>query len=230
MTADNTGCKRCGGNLVAYDDGDFICLQCGKVQYAKARPAGTSIQIDTEPVSKSILVTHTASPALPQPVRRRETTELPNAWVAPRSQRPRTVKTWYSPGAIKYTRNQIIWLLTNTELLKEGIWPRRDTGYTDAPRTSQVKFQRNAKFVNAVEIGAEVTRRLDACGRDGRLVLRYYIDGWEPFKMAELISAQGKRPMGEMAVWRRMNSALSYCHGEDMKEEPYQTWKKEGRR
>jgi hypothetical protein len=93
--------------------------------------------------------------------------------------------TWYSPAEFRYRRKQVCWALDHYIMMEHGRWPAQATGYTEAPRT-QASLSQKAPFVTALEVIAEIERRLDKCGRDGLMVRLYYQAGVKIEDIAKL--------------------------------------------
>ena len=81
---------------------------------------------------------------------------------------------WYGYSEIRYTEDQIVFLLQNSSLLRDGRWPPNpsDSGYTGSPQGKQ--FRHEGNFVKPAIIIAELELRLTRCGEDG-LLLEYLI-------------------------------------------------------
>jgi len=77
---------------------------------------------------------------------------------------------WYSPASIKFSRSQIIWIITNLELIEEGGWPPdfKITGYTGSKKGRRFG---PAYFEAPLCISAEVKRRLELTKKDGKILL-----------------------------------------------------------
>jgi len=80
---------------------------------------------------------------------------------------------WYSPGQIAFTEEQTLWLLENFDTLRNGAWPAEAGSYVD-PSISKPSPSSHAPFESAVQVSAELQRRLEDCGYDGAITLLYY--------------------------------------------------------
>lgn len=109
-------------------------------------------------------------------------------------------------------------------MLSEGVYPKQPTDDKDPHLPPPGKInRRNAPFVNAIEIWAEVTRRLSRCKvwagmkieDDGMLVYKHFADGWELKDLSKITTI----PEGEFQ-WRILR-ALSYCSGRQFRVEKY---------
>jgi len=118
-------------------------------------------------------------------------------------------KEWYRANEIKFTRQQVIWIIENLHLLREGIYPPdpRDSGYTEAPHTRKGRASRSAPFERACDIAAEIEVRLRQTGLDGFLLEAVHCWGKDE---AELAAVLGMRLE---TVFKRANNALRYIAG-----------------
>ncbi len=117
------------------------------------------------------------------------------------------VPTWFSPSVIFYCPHQVEWVIVHLDMLEQGRWPPegRDTGYYD---TGGRKMRRGvAYFEVPVAIAADVTMRLDRCGRDGILTLQVKAEGWSVETLAEI---QGKP---SYVLEDRVRRVINYCSG-----------------
>lgn len=116
---------------------------------------------------------------------------------------------WYSYRDIKFTPEQVIWILQNLELLEEGKWPPEYsvTGYTDDGFMKRVN--KEAGFVKPTIIVAEVNKRLERTGVHGKLLRAEIIAGLE-------LSEESK-------------SALRYCSGRRRKQMSFLQWQRKGK-
>ena len=95
---------------------------------------------------------------------------------------------WYSPRQIRFTRDQVEWLIQNLNTLEEGNWPVMPPGYTDnepsvstpqpenvstpQPKngTHKVYGHMPAYFETPAEIASEISWRIDRCGKEGQML------------------------------------------------------------
>jgi len=115
---------------------------------------------------------------------------------------------WYSPGEVRFTFDQVMWLLEHWDMLSTGRWPPnpKETGYTDAPLRGKGGTKR-APFINAIEVVAEISARLSRCGKDGQLVILVYGKGWEDYLVADLLEWDIRK-----LRWH-LKKSLAYCVG-----------------
>ena len=118
------------------------------------------------------------------------------------------MKEWYSPGAIRFRRNEIIWLLSHYQELAEGSWPKepKNTGYTDTPLRAR-RYRREAYFCTPAEFKAELDVRMALIGEDSSILRDIYIIGMTHEKAAEM------RRISESTLYRRLNRAMKQMVG-----------------
>lgn len=107
---------------------------------------------------------------------------------------------WWAPPDIRFTREQVLFILGNRELLREGIWPRdpnNDSGYVDESQRAGVS--EHAPFENPAIMIAEVEARLVSCGDAGEALQdeARYFDDWH------YLSRPARRALNYCAGWRR---------------------------
>lgn len=113
-----------------------------------------------------------------------------------------TTEKSYRPQEIFYTIRTCRWLLQNLVTLRLGTWPAEASSYVDMSDIFAQSHQ--ASFITAVECVAEVTARLEMCGKDGLILLA--IEGWE--ETPESLSIYLKMPV--WSVLKRKKKALRY--------------------
>jgi hypothetical protein len=127
-----------------------------------------------------------------------------------RSEQVSTTRLWYRASEIKFTQRQVIWILENLTLFREGMYPSNpgSGGYTDTPYTRGRKAgARHAPFEHACDIAAEVEVRLKRTGLDGFLLEAIHCWGKDETEMA------GVMGMNLTAVFKRTDNALRYIAG-----------------
>jgi hypothetical protein len=75
-------------------------------------------------------------------------------------------KEWYNFSEIKWCIWQVIWILTNCEVLQSGRWPKELYSDNEGQRTIKTE----ASFVKPILIWAEVDKRLKRTGTAGKLL------------------------------------------------------------
>lgn len=121
-------------------------------------------------------------------------------------------REWWSYREIRFTKQQVLWILKHADLLRDGCWPPEPapSGYTDLLRIR--KKGSEAYFAKPIEIIAEIEIRLEKCGLDG-LILEA-IECWE--KTEESLSKQLNMP--QWSIRKRRKGALAYvASGPDMR-------------
>ena len=114
---------------------------------------------------------------------------------------------WYSPGKIRFQREEMIWLISWIDLLSEGVWPPegKDTGYTGYQKSQSHK----APFETPVLFAAEVHVRLKTTGEAGEALVDEVQGG---IKNYEGLCGPAQR-------------ALNYISGYRRRKETYSQWK-----
>lgn len=125
---------------------------------------------------------------------------------------------WWHPRDIRFTREQVEWLLSWLPSLKEGNWPARPSGYTEAPAGRKAR-SRHASFETPAQIAAELECRLAKCALDRYLVEDSYIDGIDERDLARKLGLD----IGD--VGRRISSVLKYVSGWNRKTCSLKEWK-----
>ena len=96
--------------------------------------------------------------------------------------------TYYSPVDIQlhYCRRQVLWLVDTFIVCQTGViqiaqhtWPtvEETSGYTEAPHT-QHSIKAHANYELVCQIVGELSARLQACGKDGQLLV---LEAQHPF-------------------------------------------------
>jgi len=117
-----------------------------------------------------------------------------------------TDKDWYSPGEIRITVRQALWLIQNLGSLREGHWPPEASSYINMPGTEGGRHR--APFTTPVEYAAEIESRLEKCVVD-RIPDGLILESIECFGK----SLESLATYFEMEVWsilKRRSKALSY--------------------
>ena len=111
-----------------------------------------------------------------------------------------TQKDWYSPGEIRFTIRQSLWLIQNLAILQVGHYPPEASNYIDTGG----KRGNKSPFETAADYYIEITERLERCGQDG-LILEA-LESWG--KSDESMAKYLKIPV--WSIRKRMKSALGY--------------------
>ena len=110
------------------------------------------------------------------------------------------MKDFYSPGAIRYTREEMIWGIIHLQELGNGHWPRdpKETGYTEG--SWQKNPSKHAPFERAVDFHSEITYRLKTTGEAGEALVDEVQSGITYY---EGLSRPAKRALNYISGWRR---------------------------
>lgn len=116
-----------------------------------------------------------------------------------------TEKEWWSPGELRFTVRQVLWILENAGSLREGHWPPdpAPSGYIDMSAIRK-KGGKGAHFIRPIEIIAEIEIRLEKCGVDGLILEAIECWGKSEESMARYFG------MPVWSVWKRRKKALGY--------------------
>jgi len=123
---------------------------------------------------------------------------------------------WYSPGEIRFNREQMMWLIRYLEMLKKGNWPPnpQGSGYIDAP-LSRKTGRKGAYFETPCQFAAEVEMRLKRTGADGDMLCEQIKGEIETY--GDLVVRDNTNP----------KQALNYISLWDFRKRktPYSLWK-----
>ncbi len=81
------------------------------------------------------------------------------------------MRDWYSPRDIDFTtRDMVEWVMAHIQQLKDGDFPKQETGYAIDP---EVKSSRSSKaaFETPIQISAELERRAESVGPDALMAV-----------------------------------------------------------
>jgi len=110
-------------------------------------------------------------------------------------------KDWYSPGEIRFTVKQVLWLVQNLGSLKEGNYPPDASNYID---TGGKKRGHKAPFETAADYYIEITDRLERCGTDGLILMALETWGMSETSLARYFNKS------DWGILRARKNALSY--------------------
>lgn len=116
---------------------------------------------------------------------------------------PTGEKNWFSPGEIRFTIHQTLWLLHNLGSLRDGHWPPEASNYFDVSKVTKTASHK-APFITPIEYAAEIETRLEECGTDGLILEAIECWGKSPESLASYFN---RRPGW---VMKRRKKALSY--------------------
>jgi len=128
---------------------------------------------------------------------------------------------WYSPSAIFYCSNQMMWGILYLDILEEGDWPpeHKETGYIGSESRNT-----GTKFLPAVLFSAEINKRLKTTREAGEALVGEVQD-------REIVKADGTIVMyvgirdydGLSPPAKRV---LNYISGWRRKAQTYSQWKR----
>ncbi len=125
------------------------------------------------------------------------------------------MRDWYSPRDIDFTtRDQLEWVMAHLQELKDGVWPKQETGYAIEP---EVKSSRSSKaaFETPVQISAELERRAESVGPDALMAVLNRGYGFTIGSLAKYFNLEEN-----VAAWR-CNMAIRYMIGRNFKVSKY---------
>ena len=122
--------------------------------------------------------------------------------------------TWFAPREIYFSKPQMLWLIKNLAILKEGIYPKDFSSYIDTSIINKTPTTK-AYFETPALYAAEVEVRLERAGIDG-LILEA-IEAWG--KSEASLAAHLRIP--EYLVKKKRDTALSYVSGWRRKRRTY---------
>jgi len=112
------------------------------------------------------------------------------------------------------------WLMEKLYILGEGQWPTEpnNSGYTEMGH--RTPSYRGAYFETPIGYHAEVTWRLEQCGKDGVLAYQHYVESIDELILADLKnSTPGK-------IRRRCRRVLAYISGFNRKDRMYDEFRR----
>lgn len=125
--------------------------------------------------------------------------------------------SWYSPSDIRFCPNQMIWLMEHLQILAPDMarWPTdpADSGYYGTGRGRQ--NYKGAYFESPISYHAEVTWRLDQCGKDGELAFQHWVEGKDEETLAD------EKGVSVYKLRRRLQRVLVYISGYNRKDKSY---------
>ena len=106
--------------------------------------------------------------------------------------------TWFAPGEIRFTREEMIWLITWLSLLEMGKWPpeHKNSGYSGSHGTRGHR----APFENPSGFAGEINARLKTTGEAGESLVDEVEGGIEDY---EGLSRPAQRALNYISGWRR---------------------------
>ena len=122
----------------------------------------------------------------------------------------------WQPWEIRFTREQVEWLLPHLEEMRRGQYPSegQDTGYYDVPIKHHPSG--HAPFETPCMIAAELDMRIERCGSDGILLRWHYCEG----KSLDEISKGAHRSRDD--IERRIARVMAYICGRHARRKTYE--------
>jgi hypothetical protein len=122
------------------------------------------------------------------------------------------IEQWWAPRDIRFSLEQVKWLVGYLPLLREGKWPSDTSVQVESERTgSGNSVKSRAPFESAAMVAAELDQRITACGLDGWLVKAVF--GWGEDSVSLGISDE--------ELYRRVGHCLKYVSGWQRKKTTY---------
>ena len=119
------------------------------------------------------------------------------------------IKDWFSQSAVwRFRPVHIDWVCEYYEVILEGRWPDKKTGYIDTPLDGRSPIKDHAYFESTINLLAEFHWRIDQCGDDGRL--------FRAFKLLKYDYSLVRSIMGrvdEDGLGRRCKRVTDYIKG-----------------
>ena len=107
-------------------------------------------------------------------------------------------KDWFSPGEIRFQREEMIWLIEHLKELEQGKWPPDPSGSV-APE-GRTGFKAEGYFVRPVQFASEVKVRLRTTGEAGEALVDEIAEGILDY---EGFCGPAKRALNYVSGFRR---------------------------
>ena len=219
------GCSRCGGDQYLDEaEREWCCFQCGRreaciISFKSQIFHKASKQTEDVNLPRKETLSRPALKSACQNLKRQAPLD---ARLATRNRD--TDGHWWPPGEIRFSFEQVVWLLSWLSELRGGFYPpdHRETGYYDTPIVRKDKRKkRRAYFTTPVEFAAEIDQRLAMTGFDRYLVEDRYLNGIYEDEIARKLN------MSAEEIWYRIRSAVWSVCGQKRKKTPYSLFKKQ---
>ena len=99
-------------------------------------------------------------------------------------------KAWYSPSGIKFWPEHIEWIIEYYEVLIDGRWPQKHSGYIDNPFAPGGHIRAGAYFESPMDILAEFHWRIEQCGSDGEAFRCIRCEKYDEKSICKLLNIQ----------------------------------------
>ena len=127
-------------------------------------------------------------------------------------------KEFYTYGEIRWCPYQVIWIIDNSETLREGDWPDCPEGFTRIDPSIKTGFSDEAYFTKAAYVLGAVEGRLKTTKEAGEALVDEIKEG-----RVEVIVEDGIIKI--VGLSRPAKRALMYIKGRRRKRESYPEWK-----
>ena len=114
----------------------------------------------------------------------------------------------YKPSSIRWTHEQIKWILRWSEIIQSGRWPSdyKESGYVGGNKS----HNQRAPYETPIQIWAELTKRIERTNQDGYFLQAVYSND---NRIAEMERIAKAFHMDINEVSDRVERALRYCTG-----------------
>ncbi|MBA7664172.1 hypothetical protein ES703_72227 [subsurface metagenome] len=124
-------------------------------------------------------------------------------------------KNFYTPREVYFNRKTARWVIQNLGSLRGGgRWPAEVSSYIDVPIGKRAAG-RKAPFITPVECAAEISARLEKCGKDGLILLAIECWGESDASLVNYFR------MPAWSIRKRAKNALAYISGGERKRQSY---------
>jgi hypothetical protein len=122
--------------------------------------------------------------------------------------------TYYTPSEIRFTRDEILWVIQY--VLPVPDWPSEavESGYTDTP--IQTSPSCHASFEARSQIVSEVYYRLFECGSDG-MALVDEVWNLEDEATIDMLSWNSRQALNFISGWCRRSNSCANCLSKECK-------------
>jgi len=120
---------------------------------------------------------------------------------------------WFAMSEIRFCQTQVHWLLMHLSLLENGRWPAESCAELSQPSNRQSSG--NGTFTMPIEYAAEISWRVNLCGKDGIITLRVLSAGWDIEELADLMGTSSWK------LDKRIKRVVRYCSGWNRRKQPY---------
>ncbi len=125
-------------------------------------------------------------------------------------------EVYYKPSEIRFSREQMLWLIEWLSVLKEGTWPPnpQGSGYTEIASV-QKSSSHHAGFETPCQFAAEIESRLKSTGESGEVLVHEVQHGLDVY---ELLSPPAKKALNYISGWRRRSRPFyKWCYDQRQK-------------